>query len=149
MNKIPYLLLALTLSSCGVNYHLKKSERHLKKAIELGANVKHDTVFVTKEVIRPEVRTDTIVNLVGFNLQDTIFIDRDRVKVKVKVKIDTLFKEIFIEAKCKADTVRIEVPVKVTTEVKPKNRYFEAIVGGILLGWVILFGVYLISKRRK
>jgi len=147
MKKYLYIGLALLLSSCGANYHMKRSKHHLNKAIAKGAEVRADTVYITKEVIRPEVKTDTIIELISFNLQDTIFIDRER--VKVKVKIDTLFKEIFVEAKCVADTVRIEVPVSVTTGIHPKNHYFEWLVGGILIGWILIFAVWVISKRLK
>lgn len=143
-----YLFILLVLTSCGpldrANRKLNKAERLTQSAIELGAEVKRDTVWITKEVIVPEVKTDTVIELVGFNLQDTIFIERER--LKIKVKLDTLFREIFVEAKCQPDTVKIEVPVSIDTSIKTGYSTYEIIgIGiffcfiGILVGFIIVF----------
>lgn len=140
-----YLFILLALTSCGsldrANRKLKKAERLIESAIQLGAEVKRDTVWVTKEVIVPEVKTDTVVELVGFNLQDTIFIERER--LKVKVKLDTLFKEIFVEAKCQPDTVKIEVPAALNNDINAGKSTWDLIIAcivaviiGVVLGYV-------------
>jgi len=46
-------------------------------------------------------------------------------------------------------TRTIHAPVAVNNDIKPKNRYFEAVVGGILIGWILIFAVWVISKRLK
>jgi hypothetical protein len=104
----------LLLFGCGPTHYLKKAERALKKAEQLGAVIKQDTVYVERTIIIPEHKTDTLIKRVDF--RDTIRLETERVKWKVKV--NTVEKEIFVEAKCKADTVRIEVPVETNREIK-------------------------------
>jgi hypothetical protein len=71
----------ILLTSC-------KASWHLKKAIEKGAIVKSDTVYQTVEVIRPEVKTDTLFKLVQ---GDTVYIEKDRLKIKyVRLAGDTV-----------------------------------------------------------
>lgn len=102
------------MAGCSASYHLKQAEKHLKRAELKGANVRVDTVYKSIEVIVPEVRVDTIFKRVDF--RDTIEFWQDR--FHVKVKIDTLLKSVYIEGKCESDTVRIEVPITVTKEIK-------------------------------
>jgi hypothetical protein len=104
----------LILCSCGPTHYLKKAEKALKKAEQLGAVVKQDTVYVDRTILIPEHKTDTLIQRVDF--RDTIRIETERVKWKVKV--NTVEKEIFVEAKCKADTIRIKVPVETNREIK-------------------------------
>ena len=46
-------------------------------------------------------------------------------------------------------TRTIHAPIAVTNEVKPKNRYFEAVVSGIILGIVLVLVVWYYSKRAN
>lgn len=100
--------------SCGANYHLRKAEQHIRKAEIKGAKVSADTVYKEIEVIRPEVRVDTLVKEVNFS--DTIYVEKDRVVTKVKV--NTVEKKVFVETICPPDTVKIEVPVVVNRDIK-------------------------------
>lgn len=113
----------LLLCGCGPAHYLKKAERAIKKAEQLGAVVKHDTVFIDRTIIIPEHKTDTLIRQVNFH--DTIRLETERVKWKVKV--NTIEKEIFVEAKCKADTVRIKVPVETTRVIKAGYTAFTII----------------------
>jgi len=125
-------LLAFSFYSCGSSYHLKKSERHLKKAIALGAAVNSDTVYINKNILVPEIRVDTLIQNVSFT--DTLFLTKDRFHVRVKV--DTLTKSVYIEGKCESDTVRVEVPISVTKEIKTGWPFWwlvVALVAGFLL----------------
>lgn len=62
------LILLLMMMSCGVNYHLKKADKHLKIAIQKGASmdtikkVKYDTIRLEsiKDSIVVDHRTDTV-----------------------------------------------------------------------------------------
>lgn len=108
------ILLLILLSACSSSWHLKQAERHLRKAEQSGAQVRVDTVYKEIQVIVPEVRVDTLIKQVDF--RDTITFYKD--KFHVKVKIDTLLKSVYIEGKCESDTVKIEVPVTVTKEIK-------------------------------
>lgn len=62
------IILILLMSGCGVNYHLKKADKHLKLAIQKGASidtikkVKYDTIKL--ESIRDSIIVDTKVDTV-------------------------------------------------------------------------------------
>jgi hypothetical protein len=106
------LSLALILSSCGPNFYLRKAERNLKKAIDKGAVITADTVFIEKQVFIPEVKTDTV-----FESQegDTVVIQKDRLKIKY---VNLPGEKVYIEGKCESDTVFIKTPVAVTKTIK-------------------------------
>ena len=107
-----YLILLILLTGCNANFYLKKAERALLKAEQLGAKVKTDTVYKERLVFVDSIRVDSIfTSKVG----DTVYISKDRLKVKyVRLPGDS----VFIEGKCEADTVRIQVPISVTKEIK-------------------------------
>lgn len=134
-----YLIIILLLSSCTASYHLRQAEKHLRKAEVKGAKVNRDTVFITKEVIVPEVKFDTLVKNVNFI--DTVTVSKDRVITRVKV--NTVTKEIYINTKCPADTVRIEVPVKVITEIDSGIPWWYLLIAG---GIIILLLLIIIKK---
>jgi len=127
-----YLILAFLLSACGPAAHLRIAERHINKAKDKGAKVSVDTVYVTKEVIVPETRFDTVLRRVNF--RDTITLVKD--KVTFRLKIDTVNNSIFIDHVIKADTVRVMVKVPCET-VAAKGWHWwwllvAALVGGII-----------------
>lgn len=107
-------ILATLFLGCSANYHLKKAEKHLKKAVINGASVKVDTVYKTVSVVVPETRIDTVLQHVNF--RDTIVVSKD--KIVTKIKYDTVSRRLYVHTTSKADTVRIEVPVTVTKEIK-------------------------------
>jgi len=129
---IRFIILIILLSACSsterANRQLKKAERAIAKAEQLGAVVKPDTVFTDRTILIPEYRTDTLIKQVNFT--DTIRIENERIKWKVKV--NTVEKEIFVEAKCKADTVVIRVPVEVTRNIKSGYSLWEIIILAIV-----------------
>lgn len=129
------IIIALLFSACSPSWHLKKAERHLKKAEVKGAQVRVDTVWKSIEVIVPEVRVDTVLKQVNF--RDTIEFWQDRFHVRVKV--DTLTKSVYIEGKCESDTVRLEVPVTVTKEIKSGWPWWWLIVAALAGAGVVSF----------
>lgn len=118
MKKI--LLILLLFSAC------KSPEALLKKAIAKGAKVKTDTVKIIVERVTPEVKKDTVfLTKEG----DTVYINKEKLKIKyVKLAGDS----VFIEGKCESDTVKIEVPVTVTTEISAGYTLWELIGVGLL-----------------
>lgn len=116
MRIILFILLAMSLSSCGVGHYLRKAERALKKAEQLGAVITPDTVYKEIPVMVPEVHTDTVFKSVE---GDTVIIEKDRLKIKY-VRLPG--EKVYIEGECEADTVRVTVPVTVTREIKTKGR---------------------------
>jgi UDP-3-O-[3-hydroxymyristoyl] glucosamine N-acyltransferase len=139
---IPYILaVVLIISGCSANHHLRRAKYHEKLAIAKGAVIKHDTVFIEKAVIVPEVTTDTIFkSLAG----DTVRIEKDRLKIKyVRLPGDS----VFIEGKCESDTVTITVPITITKEISaPKGfwYYFPWIL--VIIG---VIAVYQLFRRAK
>lgn len=110
-----YILIVLLLFGCAsnkANRKLKRAERLTQQAIELGAKVTSDTVYKWRTVFIDSVRVDSIFTSV---IGDTVYLERERLKVKyVRLKGDS----IFIRGECLADTVKIQVPVTVTKEIK-------------------------------
>lgn len=85
----------------------------------------------------------------GFAKDSTYIFKPDtltEISVKMQNGIPTLLKH---STKPLVVTRTIHAPVAINNEVKPKNRYFETFVGGILIGWIICFAVWIISKRAK
>lgn len=115
--KIIWLILLVSFTGCGPGFYLRKAERALKKAEQLGAQTTSDTVFVIKEVIVPETHFDTVLREVDFH--DTITVEKDRIVTRVKV--NTVTKEIFVSTKCPEDTVKIKVPVNVYRTITAKG----------------------------
>jgi len=115
MEKYLYFCLIL-LTSCGsldrANHQLKKAERHLNRAIELGAKVEKDTVWMLQEWIIPEAKTDTVFKI----STDTVTIEKER--LKIKVLINKVTDSVFVEGRCMPDTVRKEVPVIVEKKIQ-------------------------------
>lgn len=114
-----YLVLLILLTSCGASYHLKQSKKHELKAIAKGAQVEADTVFKEIPVIIESVRVDSIFTA---KPGDTVYLEKDRLKIKyVRLKADTFY----IDGECKADTVRVEVPITVTREIKTGAGFWD------------------------
>lgn len=135
------ILLISGLWSCGPSHYLKKAERALKKAEQLGANVKSDTVFIEKQVIVPEVKTDTVFKS---RVGDTVYISKEKLKIKyVKLPSDS----VFIEGKCKSDTVEINVPYTVTKEIKSGASTWDLVILGTVL-FVIGFFVRWVTLSK-
>jgi hypothetical protein len=139
-------VLVLVLVGCGsadkANRQLKKAERALAKAVALGAEVKTDTVLVTKQVITELHKTDTVVKVKSFI--DTVRIESERLAWKVKV--DTVERKVFVEAICKPDTIRIKVPVSVETKIKTGHSTWDLILLAIV---IFVVGVFLSPLIKK
>lgn len=130
-------ILPLVLLSCGPNHYLKKAERAIAKAKELGAEVSPDTVYTDRTYYIPVYKHDTLIQVQTWH--DTIRHETERIKWKVKV--NEVEKKIFVEAKCKADTVKIKVPVTVETKIKSGFTAMDliglviiALIAGAVLG---------------
>lgn len=131
MNKATIVILLFLLSSCGPSWHLKQSKRHKLKAIQLGAVVKTDTVFVNVPVFIKEISKDTLfLSKPG----DTVVITKDRLKVKY---VDLPGDSVFIEGKCIADTLKILVPTTVTEVVHAEKSWMGKWWIFLLVGFAV------------
>lgn len=130
-----FLCICLICCSCGANYHLRRAEKHLKKAELLGSSWHVDTVYKEVPFYVDSVRVDSIfVAKVG----DTVVIEKERLKLKyVRLAGDS----IYIEAKCEADTIYQKIPVTVTKTIKPRvdwEKYFFMGIGACLLVMIVI-----------
>lgn len=126
-----YIAILILLSSCSANWHLKQAKKK-------GVNTKVDTVYQEISVVTKEYQIDTVIH--STNIHDTIRFENER--VKWKTKYDTISKTVFVDVTCKPDTIKIEVPVSVNTEVKPEKR---------IPWWVYAIGLvlcFLVVYRR-
>ena len=107
MKCLIYFLLALTLSGCSAEWHLRKAVR---KNPEL---LKSQTINVTDTIVLPGV---ALMDTVILKQVDTITLVKDRFRVKVMRSYDTLI----IDGGCDSDTiirtVRVDVPQLVVGE---------------------------------
>ena len=107
MKCLIYFLLALTLSGCSAEWHLRKAVR---KNPEL---LKSQTINVTDTIVLPGV---ALMDTVILKQADTITLVKDRFRVKIMRSYDTLI----IDGGCDSDTiirtVRVDVPQLVVGE---------------------------------
>ena len=107
MKCLIYFLLALTLSGCSAEWHLRKAVR---KNPEL---LKSQTIIVTDTIVLPGV---ALMDTVILKQVDTITLVKDRFRVKLMRSYDTLI----IDGGCDSDTiirtVRVDVPQLVVGE---------------------------------
>lgn len=127
----------ISLAGCGPSSKLRRAERLIKKAELQGAVWSHDTVYVTRGVIIPEIHFDTLLIA---KPGDTIRVEKERLRLRVvQMPGDT----IFVDAECRSDTVRIEVPVSVANEITADCRikwWWLLIAGviGVVFGRIVL-----------
>lgn len=122
-----YWIILLVLTSCGSAHKLRKAERLIAKAEELGATWRVDTIHDVIKVPVPEVFVKEVHHA---PLLDTVEVFKDRLKVKVvRMPGDS----IFVEAECETDTITVEVPVTVTKTIEAK--------GGIPWWWIVIAGL--------
>jgi hypothetical protein len=113
---IKYLVIALMLiitllwlTSCTpqirASNKLKRANKLIEQAKQLDPTVStSDTILIPYEVIVGSVRIDTMFRDIG----DTVTLENDR--ILVRYVSDTVTNDVFIEAECKADTIRVQVP---------------------------------------
>lgn len=131
-----YIIILLLLISCGPVAKLKRAERLIKKAEEMGAVWHTDTIVQEIKVPVPEIVVQEIHHA---PLHDTVRIEKEKLKIKVvRIPGDS----IFVEGKCIADTIIKKVPVTITKTIKATGglRWWWLIVAaavGMLLGAII------------
>ena len=115
MQWLTALIIALLLSSCSAQWHLKKA---VKKNPSL---LSKDTVVVTDTIVTAPVSVRDTITL---QQRDTITITKDRLKVNIVRSFDT----IMVDAICDSDTIVqvIEVPVP-SLVMKDSNRWYNKV----------------------
>lgn len=145
MEKYLYFCLIL-LTSCGsldrANRKLKKAERLTEAAIELGAKVEKDTVWMLQEWIIPEAKTDTVFKI----STDTVTIEKER--LKIKVLINKVTDSVFVEGRCMPDTVRKEVPVIVEKKIQTGYSTWDMVLLSIFILVIAFIAGYIYSRVK-
>lgn len=130
------VIIAILLASCGPASKLRRAERLINKAEELGAKWHIDSIRVEVPVFIIETRVDSIfIQKQG----DTVVLEKERLKVKImRLPGDT----VKVEAECSADTVRVQVTKVITTTIEAKSGLgwywlIVAAAGGMILSAII------------
>lgn len=116
-------LFALLCQACGVNYHLKRAERHIEKAKAKGAKIASDTTYATVDVKMPGISVKFEPQVVS-HTPDTVYFEKDRLKVKLMIKRDTVNKvdTLYAEADCPDALVKKDVPVAVNQAIECEGQ---------------------------
>lgn len=148
MIRILILTLCVTLSSCFVGKDLRKkrkADKLVKKAQKLSPELfKTDTIIYYDTIIVENHVTDTITKL-EFHDTTTV-INNDR--LVVKYFYDTLRQEIYHEAECKADTIRLEEKIPVTKYVG-LSWWDKLQLNAVPLLLLFVGFIFLIRKRNN
>jgi hypothetical protein len=137
---ISYIAVILALLTSCSSMKLRRAERLIKKAEQLGATWRTDTVTIEHPFFLPEIRRDTTVII---KPGDTVVIEKERLRVQlVRAPGDT----VYVEAVCAADTVYKEVPVAVTKTIEARCRWtlgtvvlwaLIMLVAGVVIGFIL------------
>lgn len=112
-----FIVLLLILSSCGPGAKLRRAEKLITKAEQLGAQWRVDTTYQIIEVPVVHVELDTVVVT---EPNDTIYLEKDRLKVEIIRRADT----IRVAAECLPDTIKVEVPVRIERDIVAPKPYW-------------------------
>lgn len=127
------LILTILLSSCSARWHVNQA---IKKGLKIGT----DTVYQEKTVIVPGDSTTVFVPVT--RLKDSLVtVYQDRIKIQYRLKHDT----IRFNVECDPDTVKIEVPVAVNTEINcpPKSPFWR----NLSLALLVVTAIVLYFRR--
>ena len=129
------LIIALLLSSCSAQWHLKKA---VKKNPSL---LSTDTVVVTDTIVTAPVSVRDTITL---QQRDTITITKDRLKVNIVRSFDT----IMVDAICESDTIVqvIEVPVP-SIVMKDSDRWYNKVYKFSFYLLLLLLSVLFLRKK--
>jgi len=142
-NIIILLLLSLTVLSCSYEKKLKRANRKIEKLTKKYPQLlQKDTLYDTFNIITPTVKYDTaFVDVAG----DTTIITRDRLEIKYVRFGDS----VFIEGKCKGDTIvqTVEIPYeKIVIQKESIIDKVKKYTNYIVFLLVLLFVGYLLKK---
>ena len=131
------LIIALLLTSCSAQWHLKKAVQKDPLILE------RDTLVVTDTVVSPPV---AITDTVTLKQHDTIVIQKDRLKVQLVKVNDT----ITINAECASDTIvtTIEVPYEKVVYVEQPSL-MDKIKSLLLYALLVIIALKTIQKYLK
>jgi hypothetical protein len=95
-----WVILAIVLSGCSSQWHLKKAIQKDPSILTEGVVI--ERVTDTIQVITPELRVDTVHAWSHDTV--TTYVDR----VRIRTKVDTVNRTVFVDVVCPPDTVYVE-----------------------------------------
>lgn len=138
-------LILLVLIGCTPASKLRRAERLINSAIESGAKVSRDTVYIDRTVYIPKHVLDS--NVYFKNIYDTITVEKDKVITKIKYSKDK--HTVYVHTECPDSTITIKVPVEVVREIKAGITWWDVVKICILVAGVsILLTIFVLSKRK-
>jgi hypothetical protein len=129
-----YLIFILLLSSCYTKH----------RAIEKFCNQDTASVLVTihDTIITESIRTDTIFN----DTIDSVYITKDKLEIVYVKK----FGKIYIEGKCKGDTIYYEKKVLIEVPVDcPKESWFNEMILKAKWWLLLIIAILILVIYRK
>lgn len=136
------LALILLTTSCSPTHRLNR-------LLALHPELKiPDTILIKDTLTTPQYQTDTVIHI--DSIHDTVIVQKDRLEIKLNRIHDTLY----IQGKCKADTVIVQhtVPVEKIKVVKADKldnliQKIPWIVAGLIFT-ILLLGLIVIKFKR-
>tara|TARA_R100000426_G_scaffold77045_1_gene54535 strand:+ start:85 stop:504 length:420 start_codon:yes stop_codon:yes gene_type:complete len=131
------IIVALILSSCGANYHLKRAIAK-DPTISQVEKVKVDTIVVTE--------TKTLEAKVEFKTDTVLIVEQGGVRTEIEVRHDT----IILETICPPDTIKIFKEVEVDKLIyKEKVSTFDQVKFLLLILIILIVIISLTRLLRK
>jgi len=131
---LPILMLLIVASSCSPTHRLNR-------LLALHPELKiPDTILINDTLTTPQYEADTVIHI--DSIHDTVIVQKDKLEIKLKRIHDTLY----IQGKCKADTVIVQrtIPVekiKIVRADKLDNliKAIPWLVSGFIVFLTLLF----------
>jgi len=139
---LPILMLLIVASSCSPTHRLNR-------LLALHPELKiPDTILINDTLTTPQYEADTVIHI--DSIHDTVIVQKDKLEIKLKRIHDTLY----IQGKCKADTVIVQriIPVEKIKVVKVDKldnliQNIPWIVAGLI--FTILFLGLIVLKFKR
>jgi hypothetical protein len=132
------LIIAVMLSGCGANYHLKRAQHHIRKAEALGSKWSSDTLFKKLELKIPGAKVEFIPKILTPGTP-MIFV-KDSVRTEVLV-VDGpgVHDTVKVFTDCPDRVIIRNIPVEVNRTIKAKSQWKNSLywfVAGLIIGFI-------------
>lgn len=138
---LPILIFLILASGCSPS-------RRLNRLLALHPELKIlDTIRINDTLTSLQYEADIVIHI--DSIHDTVIVQKDRLEIKLNRIHDTLY----IQGKCKADTVIVQrtIPVEKIKIIRPdKLDNLIKAIPWLVSGFIVFlaFGVFFLRKRR-
>jgi hypothetical protein len=147
---IGLLFILFYCSSCGVfidtgKWHLRRAEKHIKKAEMHGATWRRDTTWKMMSFKTQAIEFSTVLKPVFTRGRAVINTEKDGAVTAVEITLadgcpDSCIREVKIQTKCPEQTAAVKVPVAINNEItpgKPVWKYWPWLLVVLAIGYVL------------